>query len=290
MTCQHVQFAVIPALDEKLGQLRAGDVIVIWKLDRMGRSLAHLVELVKRKVGRQRQRSDRHDLHSRAARLQPIRFACRVRTRVDPRADTGWTIGSQSSGPNRGTAEMPLFTSPATAMAAETLYREKRLSVSSIAGKLHISKSTLYGYLRHRRVNIGPYNKPAQVRTRDATAAADRLKHAIVLLSLRVENNSKFVAAKSASGKILRATSVTNTPQLRISPASTASRFPIARTRNSIKPCRICSSTSRSRQISGTASPNPTPGWKARSTGLVSGTFKSVHCSIAPQTPSVPEN
>jgi DNA invertase Pin-like site-specific DNA recombinase len=44
-----------PALDELLGQLRTGDVLVIWKLDRMGRSLAHLVELVgdlaRRKVG-----------------------------------------------------------------------------------------------------------------------------------------------------------------------------------------------------------------------------------------------
>ena len=44
-----------PALDEMLGQLRRGDVLVIWKLDRMGRSLAHLVELVgdlvTRKVG-----------------------------------------------------------------------------------------------------------------------------------------------------------------------------------------------------------------------------------------------
>ena len=44
-----------PALDDMLGQLRAGDVLVIWKLDRMGRSLAHLVELVgdllKRKIG-----------------------------------------------------------------------------------------------------------------------------------------------------------------------------------------------------------------------------------------------
>lgn len=34
-----------PALVELLGQLRAGDVLVIWKLDRMGRSLKHLVEL-----------------------------------------------------------------------------------------------------------------------------------------------------------------------------------------------------------------------------------------------------
>ncbi|RML26168.1 Resolvase domain-containing protein, partial [Pseudomonas savastanoi pv. retacarpa] len=44
-----------PALDELLGQVRAGDVLVIWKLDRMGRSLKHLVELVgnliERKVG-----------------------------------------------------------------------------------------------------------------------------------------------------------------------------------------------------------------------------------------------
>ena len=40
---------------ELLGQLRAGDVLVIWKLDRLGRSLRHLValvgELVRRDVG-----------------------------------------------------------------------------------------------------------------------------------------------------------------------------------------------------------------------------------------------
>ena len=81
-------------------------------------------------------------------------------------------------------------------MAAETLYREKRLSVSSIAGKLHISKSTLYGYLRHRGVEIGPYNRPAQARPdRPADAAGDS-RTATVLLWLRVENNNKFVRGK----------------------------------------------------------------------------------------------
>ena len=35
-----------PALDELLGQLRPGDVMVIWRLDRLGRSLRHLIPLV----------------------------------------------------------------------------------------------------------------------------------------------------------------------------------------------------------------------------------------------------
>lgn len=43
----------------------------------------------------------------------------------------------------------------ATAMAVETLYRERRLSVNASAKKLHIAKSTLYSYLRHRGVEIG---------------------------------------------------------------------------------------------------------------------------------------
>ena len=44
-----------PALDDLLSRLRAGDVLVIWKLDRLGRSLKHLVtltaELMEREVG-----------------------------------------------------------------------------------------------------------------------------------------------------------------------------------------------------------------------------------------------
>jgi len=35
-----------PALDEILGQLRPGDTVVIWRLDRLGRSLRHLIDLV----------------------------------------------------------------------------------------------------------------------------------------------------------------------------------------------------------------------------------------------------
>ena len=35
-----------PALDELLGMVRCGDTLVIWRLDRLGRSLRHLLEVV----------------------------------------------------------------------------------------------------------------------------------------------------------------------------------------------------------------------------------------------------
>ena len=35
-----------PELEKMLGQLRAGDTVVVWKLDRLGRSLRDLIDLV----------------------------------------------------------------------------------------------------------------------------------------------------------------------------------------------------------------------------------------------------
>src|SRR5919199_2940618 len=35
-----------PQLDQVLDQLRPGDTLVVWKLDRLGRSLRHLVDTV----------------------------------------------------------------------------------------------------------------------------------------------------------------------------------------------------------------------------------------------------
>ncbi|WP_446730727.1 recombinase family protein [Pseudomonas fluorescens] len=35
-----------PELDKLLANVRSSDVVVIWKLDRLGRSLKHLVDLL----------------------------------------------------------------------------------------------------------------------------------------------------------------------------------------------------------------------------------------------------
>ena len=42
--------AARPGLDEALKHCRAGDTLVVWKLDRLGRSLPHLVETVRNLV------------------------------------------------------------------------------------------------------------------------------------------------------------------------------------------------------------------------------------------------
>src|SRR4051794_20021345 len=42
-----------PALDAMLGQLRPGDTVVVWRVDRLGRSLRNLIDLIKELDGRQ---------------------------------------------------------------------------------------------------------------------------------------------------------------------------------------------------------------------------------------------
>jgi DNA invertase Pin-like site-specific DNA recombinase len=39
-----------PVLDEVMRNLREGDTLVIWKLDRLGRNLAHLIHLTNKLI------------------------------------------------------------------------------------------------------------------------------------------------------------------------------------------------------------------------------------------------
>jgi DNA invertase Pin-like site-specific DNA recombinase len=193
-----------PALDDLLGQLRARDVLVIWKLDRMGRSLKHLVELVgnliERKVGLL-SLNDPIDTTSAQGRLVFNLFASLAefeRELIRERTQAGLTA-ARARGRIGGRPKGLSPQAQATAMAAETLYRERRMGVAAIAQKLHVSKSTLYSYLRHRGVEISPYEKTSQQRSEPPMVASDLAnepKVATILLTLRIENNSKFVRGK----------------------------------------------------------------------------------------------
>lgn len=193
-----------PALDELLGQLRGGDVLVIWKLDRMGRSLRHLVDLVgnliERKVGLL-SLNDPIDTTSAQGRLVFNLFASLAefeRELIRERTQAGLSA-ARARGRVGGRPKGLSAQAQATAMAAETLYRERRMGVAGIAQKLHLSKSTLYSYLRHRGVEIGPYEKAVSLRREPSGIEHPTIngpKVAIVLLTLRIGNNSKFVRGK----------------------------------------------------------------------------------------------
>lgn len=151
-------------LTRLLEQARAGDVIVIWKLDRLGRSLKHLVEsvaeLTERGVGL-KSLSDPVDTTSSQGKLIFNIFASLAEferdlivERTQARLKAARARG-RTGGRPKGLSE----SAELKAVAAETLYKEGKLSANEIAKNLGISKVTLYSYLRRRGVEIGSLQK-----------------------------------------------------------------------------------------------------------------------------------
>ena len=159
-----------PALTKLLDNVRAGDVLVIWKLDRLGRSLKNLIEivsdLIQRKVGL-KSLNDPIDTTTSHGRLTFNLFAALAefeRDIIRERTNAGLTAArarGRTGGRPKGLSE----DAEQTACAAETLYREGKLSSQQIADRLRISKSTLYAYLRHREVPISAYKPQPKARS-----------------------------------------------------------------------------------------------------------------------------
>ena len=152
--------AARPVLEDVLSRLRTGDVLIIWKLDRLGRSLKHLVnltnELIERKIGLI-SINDPIDTTTPQGRLMFNIFASLAefeRELIRERTQAGLKA-ARERGRKGGRPEGLSQKAMATAMAAETLYKEGKLSVQAICHQLHISKPTLYAYLKHRGVEIG---------------------------------------------------------------------------------------------------------------------------------------
>lgn len=171
--------AARPVLDTLLTQLRSGDVLVVWKFDRLGRSLVHLVELVndlmRKGVGLQ-SLQDPIDTTTPHGRLSLHLFAALAefeRDLIRERTHAG-LAAARARGRKGGRPKGLSPQAETTACAAETLYREGKLSVQQIAHQLRISKRTLYTYLRHRRVPIGAYRSVPRVPEPAATGEPAR--------------------------------------------------------------------------------------------------------------------
>lgn len=149
-----------PELVKLLDHLREGDTLVIWKLDRLGRSLTHLIQLVtdleQRQVGLV-SISDPVDTTTAPGRLIFRIFASLAEFEREVIRER--TLAGLASARRRGKLlGRPRGLSKGAeqkARIAESLYKEEQFSVEQIARQLNISKTTLYKYLRQRGVTIG---------------------------------------------------------------------------------------------------------------------------------------
>lgn len=139
-----------PGLDRCLEQLRQGDVLVVWRLDRLGRSMRHLIDLVKelrdRGVGF-KSLSESVDtttangkliFHIFTALAEFERDLIRERTRAGLAA-------ARARGRKGG--RKPIPSSDPRVQMAKKMHGDKSMPVVDICRTLRISRPTLYRYL-----------------------------------------------------------------------------------------------------------------------------------------------
>ena len=137
-----------PGLDDALATLKRGDTLVVWKLDRLGRSLAHLVQLVA-DLGTQgiefRSLSDLIDTASAGGRLvlhMMVALAEFERSLIAERTHAG-LIAARKRGERLG--RKPSLTPEQVTIARQLI--ENGESPRAVARSLKVGKSTLYRHL-----------------------------------------------------------------------------------------------------------------------------------------------
>ena len=153
-----------PELRKMIDQLREDDVVVIWKLDRLGRSLRDLVNLVteiQSKGAGIKSLTDQIDTTTPQGKLTFHLFAALAefeRDIISERTKAG-LVSARARGRTGGRKKGLSKEAKDKAMLAETLYKQEEMSIIEICNHLKISRSTLYKYLRFREVKIGNYTK-----------------------------------------------------------------------------------------------------------------------------------
>ena len=131
--------------------------MIVWKLDRLGRSLQHLIELVNQLEERAvalTSLNDHIDTATPAGKLVFRIFASLAefeRELIRERTMAG-LAAAKAQGRTGGKPKGLSDTAKQQARIAESLYKEKH-PVKEIAQQLKISRTTVYKYLDHRGID-----------------------------------------------------------------------------------------------------------------------------------------
>jgi DNA invertase Pin-like site-specific DNA recombinase len=143
--------AARPGLDECLGQLREGDTVIVWRLDRLGRSVRHLIDLVEalrqRKVGFKSICDGAIDTTTASGELIFNVFASLAqfeRRLIQERTNAGLKA-ARARGRQGG--RPPIAPDDSRIKTAKALHADKNMAVADILKTLQISRPTLYRWL-----------------------------------------------------------------------------------------------------------------------------------------------
>jgi len=141
-----------PQLQKLREQLREGDVVVVWKLDRLGRSLAdliHLVNEIQAKGAGLLSLNDNIDTTTPHGKLTFHIFAAIAefeREIIRERTNAG-LASARARGRKGGRPPGLSKEAQIKAAAATSLYNQKK-TVAEICDTLSVSKKTVYKYLK----------------------------------------------------------------------------------------------------------------------------------------------
>ncbi len=146
-----------PGLNACLDELKKGDTLVVWRLDRLGRSMHHLIDLVdklqKRAVGF-RSICDGHvDTTSATGELVFHIFSSLAqfeRRLIQERTKAGLTAARARG---RMGGRRPIQADSPKVLTAKTMIKNKSMSINDICSSIGISRATLYRYISFPDIN-----------------------------------------------------------------------------------------------------------------------------------------
>jgi DNA invertase Pin-like site-specific DNA recombinase len=145
-----------PGLQEARNHLRAGDALVVWRLDRLGRTLKQLIatitELSEQDIGF-KSLQEHIDTTTSGGKLIFHIFGALAefeREVIKERTNAGLQA-ARARGRIGGRPTLQLR-DPKKVALAKTLHTDQKMPVSEICAQLQIGRSTLYRYLKEESV------------------------------------------------------------------------------------------------------------------------------------------
>src|SRR3954452_548255 len=143
-------------LEEALSHIRSGDTLVVWKLDRLGRSLPHLIETITRLQERGigfKSLTEQIDTTTSGGKLIFHVFGALAeleREVIRERTQAG-LIAARARGRHGGHPRAAALNDAKKVAMAQALYNDKNNSIADICKTLRVSRSTLYRYVQVKR-------------------------------------------------------------------------------------------------------------------------------------------